>query len=517
MSGSRVEILIDRRATRLWHRRLRDRLAALLPESAVRIRLADGADAFPSSIETLLTLERLLKPGCAPRLSDHWSPADSQEDASFQPWIRIDCTGRVAPAAGADGVRVIRPLYDGQPGELAGAAALLAGSSPEISLQDVSSGAILSNGLPSLEAADGLTGGLEAVASRVITLVERALASPPQALGFALAPQTPPRARGAAAFFLRNLAHNCARRLYHLSCYSPHWRVGWRWSDGPGALETGSLAGAPWRPLPDLGAAFSADPFPIRWQARTFVFFERLDHRVGKGVIFAQEFGDAGPIGPPIPALEEPWHLSYPFLIALEGAIYMMPEASASGAVTLYRCVEFPRRWEPAAQLLTGVEAADATIFRRDGRYWMTSAVRDGVGGYSDTLAIHYADDVFGPWREHAQRPALINARYARPAGNVAELGGALLRPVQDCSHGYGKKIAIARIDRLDPENFTQSIVGTLSPGAYWPGGRLHTLNRSGRLECIDGAILTPKNAVLRRVAHAYQDRGLHPTDAAPQ
>ena len=157
--------------------------------------------------------------------------------------------------------------------------------------------------------------------------------------------------------------------------------------------------------------------------------------------------------------------------------------------------------------MLEGVEAADATIFRHAGRFWMMSVVRNGPRGYSDTLAIHHAADIFGPWREHALRPVLINSRLARPAGGVVEVEGALWRPVQDCSTGYGKKLALARIDALDEENFAQTRMSLISPGPEWPGGRLHTLNRCGQLEVIDGAILTPRNAILRRIVHGAIDR----------
>ncbi len=184
----------------------------------------------------------------------------------------------------------------------------------------------------------------------------------------------------------------------------------------------------------------------------------------------------------------------------------MLPEASASGAVTLYRCVEFPGRWERAARLIDDVEAADATIFRHDGRFWMTSVVREGVGGYSDTLALHYADELFGPWRAHARRPALVDSRFARPAGAVARVNGALLRPAQDCSQGYGRRLAIMRIDELTPQTFRQTLVKYVEPGARWPGSRLHTINRCGRLECIDGVIFTPRNLALRRVTHRLID-----------
>jgi hypothetical protein len=340
---------------------------------------------------------------------------------------------------------------------------------------------------------------LEAVVSRVITLIEKTLLSPRGALEPRKAPNVAPSPR-ALAFLLRTIAHYCAREIYHLCCYSPHWRVGWRFVDGPGVLETGTLVGVPWQVLTNLGDAYAADPFPIQWQGKTFIFFEQFDCRVGKGRIFAQEFDRGEPIGAPFLVLEEPWHLSYPFLVAHGQELYMAPEASLSGAVSIYRAVEFPRKWECVAQLLTNIEAADATIFKHADRFWMTSVVRDNIGGYSDTLAIHHAPDLLGPWEEHAQRPVLIDSRFARPAGAVVERNGALWRPIQDCSTGYGKKLALARIDALDPENFRQTIAFVIPPGPLWPGNRLHTLNRFGRLECIDGAVLTPKNRTLRRL-----------------
>lgn len=503
MTATRIEITIDRQAARRWHERLRARLSRLLPGSVIRFRLADGAGDFPPAVVHLLALERLLLRRSPESLCDKVRLGEAEADGDFQPAVILDCTGLEQPPSRPDGVMVFRPLYNGEAGEAAAAAALLAGSSPAIALENVTDGTLAATGLPSLEAADGLTGGLEAVASRVITLIEKALLSPASHFARPLAESSLSAPRGAAAYFLRGLAHNCARRIYHLCCYSPHWRVGWRFNDGPGVLETGALSGPAWRALPDLGAACAADPFPIEWQGKTCIFFEQLDHRVGKGTIFAQEFGGAGPEGAPFLVLEEPWHLSYPFLIAHKDALYMIPEASASGAVSIYRCAEFPRKWECVAQLLTGIEASDATVFQHAGRFWMTSVVRDGVGGYSDTLAIHHASDLFGPWEQHAQRPALIDARLARPAGNVVARAGALWRPVQDCSAGYGKKLAIARIDALDPQNFSQSVTAAISPGPLWPGNRLHTLNRWGRLECIDGAVLTPKNRALRRLASA--------------
>lgn len=497
-----------------WHERLRDSLARRWPGADILLRFEFVDDPQPSSVTQLLTLERLLLRSKTPPLCERLDAQAAQSSLDAQADVIVDLTGRLQAAKGA---RVLRPLYDGQESDQAAIAALLAGAAPALAVEDAGRGVILTEGLPSLETAHGLTGGLDAVYSRIILLIEMALAGAPDSAATPIAREDR-HARKPLDFFLRGLAFQCVRAIYHLCCHSPHWRVGWRFNDGPGVFESGGLAGARWRVLTDRAMGFAADPFPIEWRGRMGVFFESMDYRTNKGAIGFQEFGPDGPLGEPVVALAEPWHLSYPFLISHEGALYMLPEASASKAATLYRCVDFPAKWEPVARLLDGVEAADATIFRHEDRYWMTSVVRDGVGGYSDTLALHYSGSLFGPWKPHALYPALVDSRFARPAGAVVARNGALFRPVQDCTYGYGKGLTIMRIDQLDPEVFHQSFERRIAPGAGWPGDRLHTVNHWGRLECIDGAILTPKPLLLRRIVQNHIDsRGLGPEDAASE
>ena len=509
MSFASVGVVVSNARFLRWHQRLRDRLARLYPRAGIGLRFDGRGAGWPSGVAPLLALERMLLRRSRPTLSDSLDPSRGDADSACD--MVLDLTGG---AVLTDAVRVLRPLYDGRESDHYAVAAILAGRAPTLAIEDARTGAIVAQGLPSLEAADGLTGGLEAVYSRVITLIEQALATPTRPLNPWPAARSAP-AGHAFVFALRNIGFQCARAIYHLCCYSPHWRVGWRFVDGPGVLEMGALGDAPWKAMEDRELSFAADPFPIDWRGRSGVFYERLDYASGKGLIYFQEFGTDGPVGEPVRALEEPWHLSYPSLIEQDGELYMLPEASASGAVTLYRCVEFPHRWERAATLLDKIEAADATIFAHHGRYYMTSVVRDGVGGYSDTLAIHHAPALFGPWEDHALRPTLVDSRYARPAGALKRHGETLLRPVQDCSEGYGKRLVIMRVDDLSPESFRQTPLATVNPGGVWPGKRLHTLNRCGRLECIDGVILSPRNLALRRAMHRYADSRAATADPA--
>ncbi|MDJ0447748.1 hypothetical protein [Methylocystis sp. JR02] len=506
MTYRRILIVVAASRFMRWHERLQQSLARRWPQAEVAFHFDPRADDRPASQTQLLALERMLLRRNKETLCDllHVMPQNAPPESG--PDIAIDLIGDASLTCAA---RVLRPLYDGQKTDQGAVAAILSGAAPTLAVEDAATGAVLVEGLPSFEAADGLIGGLEAVYSRICVLIEKALATPDSAVATS-ASHSKRRPRALAAFAACNLAHECARWLYHLCCHSPHWRIGWRFVDGPGVIETGDLSGSKWRTLPDETTSFAADPFPIDWRGQRGVFYERLDYRRGVGDICFQPFDDTGPAGAPVEALSESWHLSYPFLIEEDGALYMVPEASASGAITLYRCVEFPAKWEPVATLVEGVEAADATIFRHGGRYWMTSVVRDGYGGYSDTLAIHHAPSLFGPWEAHELSPVLVDSRVARPAGAVVSHNGALLRPVQDCARGYGKEMAIMRIDALDPRTFRQTLVAHLGPGGDWPGNRLHTLNRCGRLEVIDGAILTPKYMPLRRALHrAIDGRGL--------
>jgi len=494
-----------------WQDRLRASLARRWPEAEVVFRFEPGDDAQQGAVTQLLTLERLLLRRSKPTLVDRIDKSAATATLDSGADVVIDLVGNVSPTSAT---RVLRPLYDGHATDQAAVSALLSGAAPSLAVEDAATGAIVAEGVPSMETADGLTGGLEAVYSRMCFLIEKALADPAARAAAAAAP--PDRnARHPAAFFARNIVYRCLRLIYGLCMRSPHWRVGWRYVDGPGVIENGALTGPAWRIMPDQATAFSADPFPIEWRGQSGVFFELLDYERDLGEIFFQPFDATGPVGAPVRAIRERWHLSYPFLIEEGGELYMVPEASTSGAITLYRCVEFPAKWEPVANLVENIEAADATIFRHNGRYWMTSVVRDGYGGYSDVLAIHHAPSLFGPWEPHRQSPALIDPRYARPAGAVVSHNGALIRPVQDCSRGYGKGLALMRIDALDEKTFRQSTMSYLSPGGRWPGDRLHTINRFGRLECIDGAIFTPRYMPLRRALHERIDAALESTGDA--
>lgn len=284
----------------------------------------------------------------------------------------------------------------------------------------------------------------------------------------------------------REFAKKSLARIYAALFRSPHWRVGYRRADVD-VWETQSLAGTRWRVLKDPKTRFLADPIAFEHDGRLVLFVEDFDHATQKGVISAIDFDENGPRGDVRRVLEEDWHLSYPLVFAAEDAVWMIPESSESGEITLYRADPFPDCWVKARTLVSGLKAVDATIFQRDGRYWLLATKIEDDGVASD-LHVFSSDALFGPWRPHAGNPVLRDEKTARSAGPIVQRDGRIWRPVQDCSIRYGASVGLAEITRIDDEGYEQILRAELKPCREWPGRRLHTLSQAGGFEFIDGS-----------------------------
>jgi hypothetical protein len=286
---------------------------------------------------------------------------------------------------------------------------------------------------------------------------------------------------------MANLRQFVAENIYAKFFRSPHWRVGWRRLVGPDLWDTQSLQKTSWHLLPDPRIRFLADPIAIEHAGRTVLFVEDFHHDLQKGVISAVEFDAEGPIAPAVCVLEEPWHLSYPFVLEAEGNVWMIPESSANREVALYRADPFPSRWVKEATLLRDLPATDATVFAHEDRYWLLTTIAN-LSHTSSDLYLFSASSLFGPWDAHRGNPVLRDPRAARSAGPITKRNGRLWRPVQDCSRRYGAALGLAEITRLDVGGYEQVVRNVLAPCREWPGRRLHTLSQAGGLEFIDGS-----------------------------
>jgi hypothetical protein len=494
-AATRLKLRVGGGPVRGWHvsllRRLNERPGTIATLDAAP---AQSAAALPPGVALLLrrherragnAASTAIRAAAATALSPYRHPDGAPCD------LALDLCGGTAPEA----ARVWHLTFDGEAGEAGLLRTLLAGRAPLAALME--GGATVAVGRLGTENGGELALAFEDVLARTITLILAALdgaAGAVPAMPGDAAPEaaTAPNAAAASNPALRaarQTARLAVRQVYRALFVTPHWRVGWRRIEGPDLFDLRRHPDAGWRKLPDDRTRFYADPFPLLHEGRLTLFVEDFVHRLGRGIISAVAFGPDGPLGAPEPVLEEPYHLSYPFVFVRDGEVWMIPESCAAGTVDLYRAKNYPGGWVKEATLVSGLAASDATLIEHDGRWWMFATVRDGGGGaFSDTLHLWSAADFRGPWTPHPGNPVLIDIASARPAGRIVARDGALFRPVQDCRRGYGAALAIARITQLDDAGFSQSVESILTPGPLWPGRRLHTLNADGGFEFIDGS-----------------------------
>jgi len=204
---------------------------------------------------------------------------------------------------------------------------------------------------------------------------------------------------------------------------------------------------------------FWADPFVWRREGRYFVFYEEYPYATRRGHISAMEMDeDAHPLGEGSPVIQEPYHLSYPFLFEFESELYMVPEKKEKRRVDIYRCTRFPDQWEVVRTIFSGVKMVDCTLFEHEGRWWLFGSVKRNGLRYDETLFAYYADTPLSQhWTSHKLNPLIRDFGKARPGGRILRAAdGRLFRPSQDCLRRYGDGLNVSEITRLTPEEFDE-------------------------------------------------------------
>jgi hypothetical protein len=236
---------------------------------------------------------------------------------------------------------------------------------------------------------------------------------------------------------------------------------------------------------------FWADPFVVYRDEKHFVFIEEFLFSRMKAHISVLTVDEKGEITTPIKILEKDYHLSYPFVFEDRGDYYMIPETCENKTIELYRCIEFPHRWQFQATLMNNIAARDTTVHFHNNKYWLFCSIDENQVGpmasTGDELFIFYSDELISQsWQPHAQNPVISDVKKARPAGKIFQFNGEYYRPSQNCSKRYGRGMHIAKILLLSENQYEEESVQFIYPN--WDRNLFgtHTLNSAGKLTIID-------------------------------
>ena len=240
---------------------------------------------------------------------------------------------------------------------------------------------------------------------------------------------------------------------------------------------------------------FWADPYLLKVEDKTFVFFEEMLRSSGVGRIAVGEVSVDNTVINVRVALAAEHHLSHPFVIEHGGEIYMIPESRATGRITLYKNVSMPDRWEKVCDLMTDVDASDVTLQFHNGLWWLFVNIADTPGASTSVELFLFFSHVFpsNSWEPHPLNPVVSDVRRARSAGKLFSSNTRLYRPSQDCSLIYGWRFSLNHVEQLDTKHYKEYPVALAEPKWAADIVRTHTFNQVGEIQVVDGMVRRPR------------------------
>ncbi|KAG0464930.1 hypothetical protein HPP92_019094 [Vanilla planifolia] len=227
---------------------------------------------------------------------------------------------------------------------------------------------------------------------------------------------------------------------------------------------------------------FVADPFLFIQDDIFYLFFETKNSITMQGDIGVAMSKDKGAswlhLGT---ALDEGWHLSYPYVFRHQDQIYMMPEGSKKGDLRLYRSLDFPLNWK-LEKIINSKPLVDSFIINYTGYYWLFGS--DFSLHSNGEMSIWYSSSPLGPWKPHKQNHIhnFDKEISSRNAGRPFLFNNELYRPGQESGETYGLRVKLYKVKVLTPYKYEEAevplgLIESKKGRNSWNGARYHHLD----------------------------------------
>ncbi len=218
-----------------------------------------------------------------------------------------------------------------------------------------------------------------------------------------------------------------------------------------------------------------ADPLLFTDEKNTYLFVEAFDKKEKKGKIGVFKFDGISFTDFKI-VLEEPYHLSYPYVFEWNDNFFMIPESSQNNSIDLFMSKDFPYRWEKKCRLLSGNFVDTSLYYVKEDKFNFITYDMNKNELVEGILNMNNKELSIKSRREDSQY-------LLRPGGNFFYFENKLCHAVQNNQFFYGQNLRIIDsewnlITEVYPEN-----IGLDNKKIY---RRNHTYSTEHDIEVID-------------------------------
>lgn len=182
-------------------------------------------------------------------------------------------------------------------------------------------------------------------------------------------------------------------------------------------------------------------------------------------------------------ALEDDYHLSFPYVFHWEDDIYMVPDIwnkDGEAPTYLYQMCGSETEWERVNEILPGNMLHDVVLMYYNDRWWAFGSKQN-----EELHVFHSKDLLQTHWKPHKDNPVRVSPKTTRPAGRPLKVNGEVFLFFQDCSNLYGECVKATKLHNLSVKTFDDSPVHGVKENFVGPG-TAHLGWNSGRMHHVD-------------------------------
>lgn len=236
---------------------------------------------------------------------------------------------------------------------------------------------------------------------------------------------------------------------------------------------------------------WAADPFLVEYNNHQYVFAELFNLFTGVGKIYCADLF-AKKIKWEKCSIEN-CHLSFPNVFIKNNELFMIPETSELNSICLYKCIDFPKRWERQKVLMDKERFVD-TAFSCDKKAFFTYIIS------TKPRQLVVFDENMGIIKTYIDENNCL-----RPAGNLFMSDKKNIFPAQISKNHYGEGIIFYKV--VDDYIIENGI--TIKPNELrmkYKGHPIigcHTYNQNKDVEIVD--LKYKKISILRIAGYPFR------------
>lgn len=208
-----------------------------------------------------------------------------------------------------------------------------------------------------------------------------------------------------------------------------------------------------------------ADPIPFVLDGKHYIFMEVYDRFRKKGYIGVSDIDTKKmTVHMPVKIIEEPFHMSFPYIFRYHGKAYMIPETHEAKQIRIYKMGESIYEWNLYHAYDTQNELSDTIVLLQDDVLYLLNTEKNSKNPYQTKMHLLKIENL-------EAKSALIEIPLNMPAsnsqvysysnrngGHIIEDKDKLYRVIQEAEDmWYGKDIVIREILKYGDNGYSES------------------------------------------------------------